>query len=50
MVLVKGFCLLVEVLVLIFNAVFITAVQQSEFDVCLCVYSFKKFLFHYGLS
>lgn len=36
MVLVKGVCLLVEVQ-LIFNAMFITAVQQSEFDVCLCV-------------
>ena len=56
MVLVKGFCLFVEVQ-LIFNAMLITAVQQSDFDmcvcvcVCVCVYYFKKFfLFHYGLS
>ena len=48
MVLVKGFCLLVEVQ-LIFNAMFITAVQQSDSGVCVCVcvcvYSFKKNFF-----
>ena len=36
MVLVKGFCLLIEVQ-LIFNAMFITAVQQSDSGVCVCV-------------
>ena len=44
MVLVKGFCLFVEVQ-LIFNAMLITAVQQSDFDMCVCVLFFKKFSF-----